>query len=163
VSILPGPAEELKRTRFTQPAILLHSLAVLTVLGSEEIEYDYACGHSLGEYAALAVTGALTFEDAIKAVVRRSTLMETACQENPSTMAAIIGLNEKQVEDVCRQASSAGVVVPANFNSGTQIAISGSMAAVEEAVKLAREGNLPGKPAPNGPCFWKWAALFTRR
>ncbi len=134
-----GPAEELKRTRFTQPAILLHSLAVLTVLGSEEIEYDYACGHSLGEYAALAVTGALTFEDAIKAVVRRSTLMETACQENPSTMAAIIGLNEKQVEDVCRQASSAGVVVPANFNSGTQIAISGSMAAVEEAVKLARE------------------------
>ena len=134
-----GPVEELKRTRFTQPAILLHSLAVLTALGPEEIIYDYACGHSLGEYTALAVTGALTFEDAIKAVVRRSTLMETACQENPSTMAAIIGLNEHQAEDVCRQASSVGVVVPANFNSGTQIAISGTIAAVEEALKLAKE------------------------
>jgi [acyl-carrier-protein] S-malonyltransferase len=134
-----GPAEELKRTRFTQPAILLHSLAVLTVLGTEGLEYDYACGHSLGEYAALAVAGALTFENAVKAVVRRSTLMEAACQENPGTMAAIIGLNESQVEDICRRASSAGVVVAANFNSATQIAISGSMAAVEEAVKLARE------------------------
>lgn len=134
-----GPAEELKRTRFTQPAILLHALAVLTVLGDKVPRFDYACGHSLGEYAALAVTGAMTFENAIKAVVRRAALMEDACQANPGTMAAIMGLDSNQVEDICRRASSKGVVIPANFNSAIQIAISGAIASVEEAVELAKE------------------------
>ena len=74
-----GPAEELTRTRFTQPAILLHSLAVLTVLGDRIPEYDFAAGHSLGEYVAWAVAGAISYEDAVRAVVRRATLMEQAC------------------------------------------------------------------------------------
>ena len=134
-----GPAEELKRTRFTQPAILLHSLAVVTVLGDQLPAFDYACGHSLGEYGALAVTGAMTFEDAVRAVVERAALMEDACRANPGTMAAIVALAPEKLEAVCRQASAKGVVVPANFNSDLQIAVSGSLEGVAEAVRLAKE------------------------
>ncbi len=134
-----GPAEELKRTRFTQPAILLHALSVLVVLEDRLPQFDFACGHSLGEYAALAITGALTFEEAIRAVVKRAALMEDACQKNPGTMAAIMGLDEPTVEKICKQASSAGVVIPANFNSAIQIAISGSLEGVKKAVELAQE------------------------
>ena len=134
-----GPAEELKRTRFTQPAILVHALAVLTLLGDKTPRFDFACGHSLGEYAALAVSGALTFEDAIKAVVKRASLMEDACQKNPGTMAAIMGLAEETVTEICAKASDGGVVIPANFNSKIQIAISGSIVSVEKAVELAKE------------------------
>jgi [acyl-carrier-protein] S-malonyltransferase len=134
-----GPAEELKRTRFTQPAILLHSLAVLTIMKDEMPAFDYAAGHSLGEYGALVACGALSAEDAVRAVVRRAALMEEACQANPGTMAAIIGLNEEQVNEVCEHAAASGVVIPANYNSKIQIAISGSMAGIEAALPLARE------------------------
>ncbi|MBD3258839.1 ACP S-malonyltransferase [candidate division GN15 bacterium] len=134
-----GPAEELKRTRFTQPGILLHSLAVLTILGDRLPDFDYAAGHSLGEYGALAVTGALSYEDAVKAVVRRAELMEEACQKNPGTMAATMGLSVEQVSQVCESASAAGVVVPANFNSNAQTVVSGSIVGVEKAVELAKE------------------------
>jgi len=134
-----GPAEELKRTRFTQPAILVHSLAVLTMLKDNRPEFDYACGHSLGEYGALAVAGVLSFEDAVRAVVRRAELMEEACQAQAGTMAALMGLEEQQVQEICDQASAKGVVAPANFNSRIQIAVSGSKAAVEYAVELAKE------------------------
>lgn len=134
-----GPAEELKRTRFTQPAILVHALSVLTILGDRIPKFDYACGHSLGEYAALAAAGAMTFEDAIKAVVKRASLMEDACQKNPGTMAAIMGLDFNTVDDICKRASDGGVVIPANYNSKIQIAISGSIVSVEEAVNLAKE------------------------
>jgi len=133
-----GPAEKLKQTRFTQPAILLHSLAVLTSLNERLPQFDYACGHSLGEYSALAATGALSFELAIKAVVKRASLMEEACLESPGAMAAIIGLTEEQVLEVCRKASKSGVVVPANFNSKSQIVISGSVAAVNDAAEIAK-------------------------
>jgi [acyl-carrier-protein] S-malonyltransferase len=133
-----GPPEELKRTRFTQPAILLHSLAVLTILRDNLPPFEYAAGHSLGEYGALAVTHALSFEDAVRAVVRRANLMEEACRKHPSTMAAIIGLNEEKIEEICAVASSTGVVVPANFNSAIQVVISGEVPAVEEAMALAR-------------------------
>ena len=133
-----GPADELKQTRFTQPAILLHSLAVLTVLGHDLPSFDFAAGHSLGEYAALAATGALSFEDAVRAVVKRADLMEQACRQRPGTMAAIIGLDESQIEQVCQKAAAAGIVVPANYNSGTQVAISGTIAGVEAAVEQAR-------------------------
>ncbi|MCK4632094.1 MAG: ACP S-malonyltransferase [candidate division Zixibacteria bacterium] len=133
-----GPAEELKRTRFTQPAILLHSLAVLTILGDRLPKFDFAAGHSLGEYAAVAVTGAMSFEDAIKAVVRRASLMEEACQNNPGTMAAMIGLNQQQIEDVCSKATK-GLVIPANYNSRTQVAVSGDLPGVDEAIVLAKE------------------------
>jgi [acyl-carrier-protein] S-malonyltransferase len=134
-----GPAEQLKRTRFTQPAILLHALAILTVLGDRLPVFHYACGHSLGEYAALAVTGAMSYQDAVRAVVKRAALMEDACQANPGTMAAIMGLDSAQVEDICRLASEKGVVIPANFNSAIQIAISGAVPSVEQAVVLAKE------------------------
>ncbi len=134
-----GPAAKLKRTQFTQPAILLHSLAVLTVLQDSLPPFDYAAGHSLGEYGALAVTGALSFENAIKAVIKRAALMEDACQENPSTMAAILGLDGAKIEEICMAASSSGVVVPANFNSTRQVVISGEPAAVENALALARK------------------------
>lgn len=134
-----GPSEELKRTRYTQPAILLHSLAVLTVLEDGIPAFDYACGHSLGEYGALAVTGALTYEDAIRAVVRRAELMEEACTMNAGTMAAVLGLGVEEIGRVCDKASSRGVVIPANFNSRVQTAVSGSVVAVEEAIVLARE------------------------
>ncbi len=133
-----GPAEKLKETRFTQPAILLHSLAVLKILKDTLPKFDFTCGHSLGEYGALAVAGALSFEDAIKAVVKRSALMEESCRKNPGTMAAIIGLDEKQVEQVCKDASKSGVVVPANFNSQNQIVISGEIEAVKNACELAK-------------------------
>ena len=133
-----GPADELKRTRFTQPAILLHSLAVLTILGDDLPDFDYAAGHSLGEYGALAVTGALSFEDAVRAVVKRAALMEDACRKNPGTMAATMGLTPEQVQRICDEASLVGVVVPANFNSEGQIVISGDIAAVEKAAELAK-------------------------
>ena len=106
-----GPAEKLKKTKYTQPAILLHALSVLTVLGEKLPNFDYACGHSLGEYAALAVTGALSFEEALKAVVKRAALMEDACQKNPGTMAAIMGLDEHTVLEVCKKASNEGIVI----------------------------------------------------
>lgn len=134
-----GPAEELKRTRFTQPAILLHSLAVLIHLEDRMPDFDFACGHSLGEYGALAATGALTFEDAVKAVVKRADLMEQACLDQPGTMAAVMGLDESQIDEICKQAAPKGVVVPANYNSKSQIAISGAIAAVEEAARLAKD------------------------
>jgi len=133
-----GPSEKLKETRFTQPAILLHSLAVLKILKAEIPQFDFACGHSLGEYAALAVCGAMTFEQAVLAVVKRASLMEDACRKNPGTMAAIIGLEENQVEDVCKEASKTGVVVPANFNSKNQIVISGEIEAVKKAADIAK-------------------------
>jgi [acyl-carrier-protein] S-malonyltransferase len=134
-----GPAETLKQTRFTQPAILVHSLAVLTMLGDKVPAFDYAAGHSLGEYGALAAAGAMSSEDAVKAVVRRAALMEDACQKNPGTMAAVMGLDAGKTEEVCSRASGDGVVVPANFNSAVQIAVSGSVVSVEEAVRLAKE------------------------
>jgi [acyl-carrier-protein] S-malonyltransferase len=111
---------------------------VLTVLGDDLPKFDFAAGHSLGEYGALAVTGAFTHEAAIKAVVRRAALMEEACQANPGTMAAVMGLDEDALVKVCEQASSTGIVVPANFNSAAQTAISGELTAVEKAVELAK-------------------------
>ncbi len=133
-----GPIEKLKETRFTQPAILLHSLGILKILKDTLPKFDFACGHSLGEYGALAVAGAISFEDAIKAVVKRSSLMEEACRKNPGTMAAIIGLDENKVEQVCRGASKTGVVVPANFNSKNQIVISGEIEAIKNACEIAK-------------------------
>lgn len=136
-----GPPEKLTRTRFTQPAILLHSLAVLKLMGDRIPQFDYACGHSLGEYGALAVTGALSYEDAVRAVVKRAALMEEACVKNPGTMAAIVAMPADRLDEVCRQASDSehGVVIPANYNSKMQVAISGDVDAVTAAVELAKE------------------------
>jgi [acyl-carrier-protein] S-malonyltransferase len=134
-----GPAEELRRTKYTQPAIMLHSLAVLTVLQNEVPPFQFAAGHSLGEYAALVAAGVLRFTDAILAVIRRSALMEDACVQNPGTMAAIMGLDDAALEQICKQASDVGIVVPANYNSNNQTVISGHVAAVQKAAELAKQ------------------------
>jgi len=134
-----GPAETLKQTRFTQPAILLHSLAVLTVMKDAIPDAAVTAGHSLGEYGSLALAGVLSAEEAVKAVGRRAQLMEQACQETPSTMAAIIGLDREKVAEICQIASAKGVVVPANYNSASQLVISGTVEAVGEACRLCKE------------------------
>lgn len=134
-----GPAEKLKQTIFTQPAILMHSLALLEIAGDKLPRPIYTAGHSLGEYAALAASKALTFDDAIAAVCRRAELMEKACLEKPGGMAAVLALDEKKLSEVCQTASPKGVVVMANINSSLQTGISGEIAAVEEACRLATE------------------------
>jgi [acyl-carrier-protein] S-malonyltransferase len=134
-----GPAELLKRTLFTQPAILVHSLALLELGEGKLPPCAYAAGHSLGEYAALAACGAMSFEDAITAVCTRARLMEQACLDHPGTMAAILALPEEKLDIVCRSASAKGIVGMANINSALQIAVSGEWPAVEEACRLALE------------------------
>ncbi len=134
-----GPADRLKETRFTQPAILIHSLAILKILKDNLPKADLTAGHSLGEYGSLALSGTFSFEDSIRAVVKRASLMEEACRKNPGTMAAIIGLDEQKIEEICKSASVDGVVVPANFNSASQIVISGDLSAVERACTLCKE------------------------
>lgn len=134
-----GPTEQLKRTLFTQPAILVHSLALLELGAGKLPSCAFAAGHSLGEYAALAACGAMRFEDAITAVCTRARLMEQACADRPGTMAAILALPEEKLASVCQAASAKGIVGMANINSGIQIAVSGEVPAVEEACKLALE------------------------
>lgn len=134
-----GPAETLKQTIYTQPAILIHSIALLEIAGDDLPAHDYAAGHSLGEYSALVSCGAMSPEDAITAVCTRAKLMEEACRSNPGTMAAILALPEDKLDDVCRTASTKGIVAKANINSSVQVAVSGEKAAVEEACRLAGE------------------------
>ncbi len=134
-----GPAEKLKQTIFTQPAILIHSLGLLEILGRQLPPHKYAAGHSLGEYVALVSSGSLTPEDAITSVCTRAKLMEKACVENPGTMAAILALADEKLDAVCEQASAKGIVTRANINSSLQVAISGEHQAVEEACRLAKE------------------------
>lgn len=131
-----GPVEELKQTWITQPAIFVHSAAILAVIGTRP---DMVAGHSLGEYSALYCAGALEFEDALKLVQRRGELMYEAGKRSRGTMAAIIGLAQEAVEELCRDASDSGVVQPANFNSPGQIVISGSVEGVHRAMQFARE------------------------
>lgn len=134
-----GPEERLKETVITQPAILLHSLSWLTVLGKSGIRPDFAAGHSLGEYSALASAGFFTPENAIKAVDTRCKAMQDACLLKRGTMAAIIGLSPNDINVLLDRVRSEGVCVPANFNSPEQIAISGDYPAVERALIIAKE------------------------
>jgi [acyl-carrier-protein] S-malonyltransferase len=132
-----GPEEELKQTKNTQPAIFLHSVAVWNLM--KPSDEAMVAGHSLGEYSALVAAGAISFTDAIKLVRLRGELMQKAGEENPGTMAAIVGLDPQVVSEVTKTASEAGVVQPANFNSPGQIVISGSVAGVRKAMELAKE------------------------
>jgi [acyl-carrier-protein] S-malonyltransferase len=132
-----GPEDELRQTRNTQPAIFLHSMAIMTVL--RDRKPDMTAGHSLGEYSALVAAGALTFEDALRLVRLRGELMQRAGEEQPGTMAAVVGLTPDVIEAVCTEASGTGVVRAANFNSPGQIVISGSIAGVRAAIELARQ------------------------
>ena len=132
-----GPEEELKQTKNTQPAIFLHSVAVWNIVQPKNCAM--VAGHSLGEYSALVAAGALQFEDALKLVRLRGELMQKAGEENPGTMAAIVGLDPKIVGEVCCTACTTGVVQSANFNSPGQIVISGSVEGVRKAMELAKE------------------------
>jgi [acyl-carrier-protein] S-malonyltransferase len=135
--MLNGPAEKLKQTEFTQPAIFLHSVALFETL---EAKPDMTAGHSLGEFSAIVAAGAMRFEDGLKLVSLRGQLMQKAGEQNPGSMAAIIGMDDEVVEIICDEATSQTFkpVVPANYNSPGQIVISGDSKAVEEAVELAK-------------------------
>ena len=125
-----GTDEQLKQTKVTQPAIFLHSVILARSLG-DAFKPDMAAGHSLGEFSALVAAGALGFEDGLKLVSKRAMAMQKACEQNPSTMAAIIALPDEKVEEIC--ASVDGVVVPANHNCPGQLVISGTNEAIDEA------------------------------
>ncbi len=132
-----GPESELVLTRNTQPAILVHSVAALTVMTARGFVPLAAAGHSLGEYSAYVAAGALLFEDAVRLVRRRGELMYQAGVERPGAMAAVLGLDGPAVLALCAEASAAGIVVPANLNSPGQVVISGEVAGVEKAMELA--------------------------
>lgn len=130
-----GTTEDLKQTRVTQPAIFLHS--VLLAMTLNDFTPDMVAGHSLGEFSALVANGVLTFEDGLKLVFKRAMAMQKACELQPSTMAAIVGLEDEIVEEVCE--SIADIVVPANYNCPGQLVISGSMQGIEKACALLTE------------------------
>lgn len=133
-----GTDEELKQTNVTQPAIFLHSVILAKVLG-DDFDPKMVAGHSLGEFSALVSAGALSFEDGLRLVAARANAMQKACDIQPSTMAAVLGLDDFTVEDICRQVSD--VVVPANYNCPGQLVISGTIAGVDLACeKLTAAG-----------------------
>ena len=131
-----GPEDELKQTEYTQPAIFLHSVVLASIIRT--LHPDAAAGHSLGEYSALVTAGSIQFYDAVKLVRLRGQAMQKAGMENPGTMAAIIGLVPSIVVECCKEASSDGVVQPANFNSPGQIVISGSIEGVKKAMEICK-------------------------
>ena len=130
-----GNEEVLRQTRYTQPAIFLHSICVATLLGDKQA--GMTAGHSLGEYSALCYAGATSFEDTLRIVSKRGELMQNAGTMNPGSMAAIIGLSNEALEDLLAHTQSSGIVQAANFNSPGQIVISGDSDAVKKAVELA--------------------------
>ena len=146
-----GEKEELTQTKVTQPAIFLHSVILAKVLGSQ-FKPDMVAGHSLGEFSALVAANYMTFEDGLKLVYNRALAMQKACEQNPSTMAAILGLEDKIVEEVCESIN--GVVVPANYNCPGQLVISGSNEAIAEACqKLTDAGARRALQLPVGGAF----------
>jgi [acyl-carrier-protein] S-malonyltransferase len=130
-----GTADELKQTNVTQPAVFLHSVIAFKILA--ETTPDMVAGHSLGEFSALVANGCLSFTDALKLVSVRAKAMQKACEINPSTMAAILGLDDQKVEEVCASITNE-IVVPANYNCPGQIVISGSDKGIEEACTLLK-------------------------
>lgn len=132
-----GPEEQLKQTFITQPAIFVHSVALVSLI-SAKISASCTAGHSLGEYTALYYAGALNFEDCLRLVKKRGALMQEAGEEQKGTMAAIIGLDEIIVDSICKEASNEGVVQIANLNSPGQIVISGSVSGVRKAMGLSK-------------------------
>lgn len=131
-----GTAEDLKETKVTQPAIFLHSVILSKVLG-DTFKPDMVAGHSLGEFSALVANGTLHFEDGLKLVSQRALAMQKACEMQPSTMAAVLGLDDEVVEKIC--ADVAGIVVPANYNCPGQLVISGEVDAVNIACEKLKE------------------------
>jgi [acyl-carrier-protein] S-malonyltransferase len=149
-TMFTGTADELKQTKVTQPAIFLHSVAV--ALSADSFSPEMVAGHSLGEFSALVANKTLSFEDGLRLVSKRALAMQHACEVNPSTMAAILGLDDKVVEEVC--ASIDEVVVAANYNCPGQLVISGSMKGIEIACeKLKAAGAKRALPLQVGGAF----------
>lgn len=136
-TMFQGTDEDLKQTSVTQPAIFIHSIA--TVKAADVLGAEMVAGHSLGEFSALVASGVLSFEDGLKLVAARAAAMQKACDDTPSSMAAVLGLADDMVEKICAEVE--GIVVPANYNCPGQLVISGETAAVEKACeKLKEEG-----------------------
>jgi [acyl-carrier-protein] S-malonyltransferase len=132
-----GTDEDLKQTRVTQPAIFLHSVILASTLG-EDFKPDMVAGHSLGEFSALVANKVLSFEDGLRLVFARARAMQKACDKEPSTMAAILGLDDQKVEEICKSIDE--IVVPANYNSPGQLVISGSIKGIEIACEKLKAG-----------------------
>ncbi|HOU29850.1 MAG TPA: ACP S-malonyltransferase [Bacteroidales bacterium] len=130
-----GTEEDLKQTKVTQPAIFLHSTIIIKVMG-DAFSPDMVAGHSLGEFSALVANRTISFEEGLVLVSKRAAAMQKACEMNPSTMAAILGLDDSVVEEVC--AGFNGLVVPANYNSPGQIVISGTFEAIDQAIEILK-------------------------
>lgn len=146
-----GTPEALKQTRVTQPAIFLHSVILSEVL-KDTFTPDRVAGHSLGEFSALVANGSLHFEDGLRLVTQRAQAMQKACEQHPSTMAAVLGLEDDVVEKICSE--TAGVVVPANYNCPGQLVISGDVDAVNAACETLKEaGAKRVLPLPVGGAF----------
>lgn len=149
-----GTDEQLKETKVTQPAVFLHSVISALCMG-DAFKPDMVAGHSLGEFSALVAAGALNFEDGLKLVYARAMAMQKACEANPGTMAAIIGLPDEKVEEICQEVSKEGkVVIPANYNCPGQLVISGDKEGIEEACeKLKAAGAKRALPLKVGGAF----------
>ena len=149
-----GTDEQLKETKVTQPAVFLHSVISALCLG-DDFAPAMVAGHSLGEFSALVVSGALGFEDGLRLVAARANAMQKACEANPGTMAAIIGLSDEKVEEICAEVSKNGkLVIPANYNCPGQLVISGDVEAVNEACeKLKEAGAKRALPLKVGGAF----------
>jgi [acyl-carrier-protein] S-malonyltransferase len=135
-AMFEGTAEDLKETKVTQPAIFLHSVVLSKVLG-DSFKPDMVAGHSLGEFSALVANGTLSFEDGLKLVAQRALAMQKACELQPGTMAAVLGLEDVAVEQICQEVP--GVVVAANYNCPGQLVISGEVGAVNQACEKLKE------------------------
>lgn len=149
-----GTDEELKQTKVTQPAVFLHSVIKAMTLG-DDFKPSMVAGHSLGEFSALVAAGALSFEDGLKLVYARAMAMQKACDKAPSTMAAIVGMPDEKIEEICAEVSKDGcVVVPANYNCPGQLVISGNIEAINEACeKLKAAGAKRALPLKVGGAF----------
>lgn len=146
-----GSAEDLKQTRVTQPSVFLHSV-IKAKLAGETFQPDCVAGHSLGEFSALVVAGGMSFEDGLRLVQQRAMAMQKACEAEPSTMAAILGLPDEKIEEICAEIDD--IVVPANYNCPGQLVISGSIAGVNEACeRLKAAGAKRALVLPVGGAF----------
>lgn len=153
-TMFAGTDEDLKQTNVTQPAVFLHSVISALCMG-EDFKPEMVAGHSLGEFSALVAAGALSFEDGLKLVAARANAMQKACEANPGTMAAIIGLSDEKVEEICSEVSTEGnIVVAANYNCPGQLVISGNMDAINIACeKLKEAGAKRALPLKVGGAF----------
>lgn len=149
-----GTDEDLRQTKVTQPAVFLHSVILAKTMG-EKFTPDMVAGHSLGEFSALVAAGALSFEDGLKLVSARAKAMQKACELNPSTMAAILGLDDEVIEKICAEVNGVnGVVVPANYNNPGQLVISGSVEGIDAACeKMTEAGAKRAIKLPVGGAF----------